>query len=132
MWCTSPAQRPLALTVAAAAQNPPAAASKPNPVVVIHVGVLIDGISSEPRQNQYIVVSNHRIESVGPEAPNLPNAEVIDLSRATVLPGLIDSHTHMFLQGEDPALGGYDTQLLKFSQSYRAARATVSARRALE
>jgi len=49
-----------------------------------------------------------------------------------VLPGLIDSHTHIFLQGEDPAQGGYDVQLLKYPLAYRAARAAVSARRALE
>ena len=53
-------------------------------------------------------------------------ANVIDLSNATVLPGMIESHTHLFLQGEDPAKGGYDIQLLKFYPSYRAARATVS------
>src|SRR5438105_10483745 len=94
----------LMLALAAAAQNP-ASPSKPNPgIVVIHAGTLIDGVSSEPRQNQYIVVRNNRIESVGAETPNFPGAEAIDLSRATVLPGLIDSHTHMFLQGEDPAL----------------------------
>ena len=50
----------------------------------------------------------------------------------TVMPGLIDSHTHIFLQGEDPAEGGYDAQLLKYRLAYRAARATVSAKRALE
>ena len=49
-----------------------------------------------------------------------------------MLPGLIDSHTHIFLQGEDPAEGGYDANLLKYPASLRAARATVSARRALE
>src|SRR5207244_9402320 len=59
-------------------------------------------------------------------------AKVIDLSKATVLPGMIDAHTHIFLQGEDPAVGGYDVQLLKYPLSYRAARAAVSARRALE
>src|SRR5206468_5494916 len=59
-------------------------------------------------------------------------AAVIDLSRATLLPGLIDSHTHIFLQGEDPAEGGYDVQLLKYPIAFRAARAAVSARRALE
>jgi imidazolonepropionase-like amidohydrolase len=45
---------------------------------------------------------------------------------------LIDAHTHLFLQGEDPAEGGYDVQLLNYPSAYRAARATVSARRALE
>jgi imidazolonepropionase-like amidohydrolase len=49
-----------------------------------------------------------------------------------VLPGLIDAHTHIFLQGEEPAQGGYDIQLLKYPLAYRAARATVSARRALD
>ena len=49
-----------------------------------------------------------------------------------MLPGLIDCHTHIFLQGEVPAAGGYDVQLLKFPASYRVARAMVAARRALE
>jgi imidazolonepropionase-like amidohydrolase len=49
-----------------------------------------------------------------------------------VLPGLIDAHTHIFLQGEDPAEGGYDIQLLKYPLAFRAARATVSVQRALE
>jgi imidazolonepropionase-like amidohydrolase len=44
---------------------------------------------------------------------------------------LIDAHTHIFLQGEDPAEGGYDVQLLKYSLAFRAARAVVSVRRAL-
>jgi imidazolonepropionase-like amidohydrolase len=49
-----------------------------------------------------------------------------------VLPGLIDTHTHIFLQGEDPEVESYDSQLLKHPYSYRAARATVAVRRALE
>ena len=84
--------------------------------------------------NQVIVIRGDKIDSVGDAATAaIPaGAKVIDLSNATVLPGMIESHTHIFLQGEDPGLGGYDIQLLKFPIAYRAARATVSARRALE
>ena len=99
---------------------------------MIKAGALIDGRSSEVRRNQTIVIRGNRIESVGGDIATPAGARVIDLSGMTVLPGLIDSHTHIFLQGEDPAEGGYDVQLLKYPLAYRAARATVSARRALE
>jgi imidazolonepropionase-like amidohydrolase len=103
-------------------------------VTVIRAGTLIDGKSATPRRDQVIVVRGNRIESVGDAASTkIPEgATAIDLSRATVLPGLIDSHTHVFLQGDDPAEGGYDVQLLKHGLVFRAARATASARRALE
>ena len=103
-------------------------------VTAIRAGVLIDGTSAAARHDQVVVVRGNRIESVGDAATaKVPEgARVVDLSHATVLPGLIDSHTHIFLQGEDPAEGGYDAQLLKHPAAYRAARATVSARRALE
>jgi imidazolonepropionase-like amidohydrolase len=100
--------------------------------VVIKAGTLIDGRSGEPKRNQVIVIRGDRIASVGDASAIPANARVIDLSNMTVLPGLIDTHTHIFLQGEDEAEGGYDAQLLKFPLAYRAARATVSARRALE
>src|SRR3954464_7853253 len=102
------------------------------PLTVIKAGTLIDGRSNEVKHNQVIVIRGNRIESVGANANIDPAAKVIDLSNMTVLPGLIDTHTHIFLQGEDPAAGGYDVQLLKYGIAYRAARATVSARRALE
>jgi imidazolonepropionase-like amidohydrolase len=108
-----------------------AALASAQPLTVIKAGSLIDGRSDAPRANQIIVIRGNRIESVG--SGTIPaGANVIDLSGMTVMPGLIDSHTHIFLQGEDPAEGGYDVQLLKFGLAYRAARATVSARRALE
>jgi imidazolonepropionase-like amidohydrolase len=110
------------------------AAGADDTVTVIKAGRLIDGRSDAPRTDQVIVISGRRIESVGPaasfQAPE--GARTIDLSQATVLPGLIDGHTHLFLQGQDPEEGGYDGQLLKHSLAYRAARATVAARRALE
>src|SRR5436305_6444499 len=104
-----------------------------NNVSVIKAGTLIDGRSDSVAHNKVIVVRGNRIESVSDASAAIPSgATVIDLSHATVLPGLVDSHTHIFLQGEDPAQGGYDVNILKYSLALRAARATVSARRALE
>ena len=104
------------------------------PLTVIRAGTLIDGVSNTARRDQVIVVRGDVIAEVSDAASaHIPtDAAIIDLSRATVLPGLIDAHTHIFLQGEDPAQGGYDIQLLKHSLAFRAARATVSVRRALE
>ena len=101
---------------------------------VIRAGTLIDGKSDTPRHDQVIFIRGNRIDSVSDAAKaQVPaGAKVIDLSHATVLPGLIDSHTHIFLQGEDPAQGGYDANILRYPLALRAARATVSARRALE
>lgn len=101
---------------------------------VIRAGTLIDGKSDSPRRDQNIIIRGNRIDSVGDAATAQipPGSTVVDLSKATVLPGLIDSHTHIFLQGEDPAHGGYDVNILKYPASLRAARATVSVRRALE
>ena len=80
------------------------------------------------RTNVAVVVIGNRIVAVRDrDAADLPaGAKHIDLGTATLLPGLIDTHTHIFLQGEVPADGGYDVQLLKQSLSFRAARAVVS------
>src|SRR6185312_2159530 len=125
----------LSLIVAATLISSVFSQTAPAPsVTVIRAGVLIDGKSDQPRRDQVIVVRGHRIESVSDAAAaKIPaGAATIDLSHATVLPGLIDSHTHIFLQGEDPAQGGYDANILSAPLAMRAARATVAARRALE
>src|SRR5207237_2649317 len=109
-------------------------ASVPHGTTVIRAGTLIDGNSDSPRRDQVIVIRGNRIEIVSDaSSAKIPEgANVVDLSGATVLPGLIDSHTHIFLQGEDPSQGGYDENILKYPLALRAARATVSVRRALE
>jgi imidazolonepropionase-like amidohydrolase len=119
-------------SIAAVAQTAVPAAAVP--VTVIKAGALIDGRSDAPRTNQVIVIRGNRIESISDAASaGIPaGTNVIELSRATVLPGLIDTHTHIFLQGEDPAEGGYDVQILRYGLAFRAARATVSVRRALD
>jgi len=114
-------------------ERPEGAGGEPA-VTVIRAGTLLDGRSDLPRRNQAIVVRGQRIEAVGDAASTRApaGATIIDLSASTVLPGLVDSHTHVFLQGEDPKEGGYDAQLLMAPLALRAVRAAVSARRALE
>lgn len=104
------------------------------PLTIVKAGTLIDGISNTPRHDQVITIrGNIIVDIANAGAATIPaDATVIDLSTSTVLPGLIDAHTHIFLQGEVASEGGYDIQLLKYPLSFRAARATVSARRALE
>jgi imidazolonepropionase-like amidohydrolase len=126
----------MCLTQLCLAQEPkvtPATPAAPH-TVVVRARTLIDGTSAQPRANQEILIQGDRITAVyvADTRPPPPGAEVVDLGNSTVLPGLIDCHTHIFLQGEVPAAGGYDVQLLKFPASYRAARAVVAARRALE
>ena len=122
----------VSLTVGAIAQ------SRPAPVeIIIRAGTLIDGKSYSPKRDQEIIIVGNRITSVADFHKQVmedypQGTKFIDLSNSTVLPGMIDAHTHLFLQGEDPAEGGYDVQLLKYPASYRAARAVVAAGRALE
>ncbi len=122
----------LAVAITAAAQQ--SDNRRPEAWTAIRAGSLIDGKSDKLRHDQMVIIHGNRIESVGDAASaKIPaGANLIDLSKATLLPGLIDSHTHIFLQGEDPAQGGYDANILNAPLALRAARATIAAKRALE
>jgi imidazolonepropionase-like amidohydrolase len=98
-------------------------------LVFVRCGALLDGKSDNARKNVVIAIRGEKITEVGAKEP--AGAEIVDLSRETCLPGLIDTHTHVLLQGDITA-ADYDEQLLKQSPEYRAILATVNARRALE
>ena len=114
----------LAVVSTAFAQTPPRRTA-------IRAGRLIDGKGGAPLANALIVIEGDRIVSVSAGGTPPPGAEVIDLSASTVLPGLIDTHTHILLQGDITA-ADYDEQLLKQSIPYRAVLAARNARLALE
>lgn len=99
--------------------------------VAIRAGKLIDGKSDTPIANALILVESGKIVSITPGGAPPAGIELIDLSRATVLPGLIDTHTHILLQG-DITSADYDEQLLKQSIPYRAILAARNTRIALD
>jgi imidazolonepropionase-like amidohydrolase len=123
----------LSLLLNASAIRAQSSAPVSTKLTVIRAGTLLDGTSDAARKNQLIFVRGNHIEKVSDASAQIPaGVTVIDLSNATVLPGLIDSHTHIFLWGEDPAKGGYDANILNAGIALRAARATFACRRALE
>jgi len=94
---------------------------------VIKAGRLIDGQSAEIRTNVIVVVQGNKITAIG-EKPDIPEGAVIlDLSDKTVLPGFIDAHTHIMVDGADD----YGDDLYKNSTPFRTIRAVANIRKAL-
>lgn len=95
--------------------------------IAVRAGRLFDG-TEKLAANQVILIQGDRIVKVGPaQQVQVPaDAEVIDLTHATVLPGLIDAHTHVFGNGPD-----FDTQILRDSYQYRTLTALANAQKDL-
>ncbi len=102
--------------------------ARTNERLAIRAGRLFDGKSDDLKKQQVILIEGTRIVQVGPANDvHIPaGTEVLDLTSATVLPGLIDGHTHVFTSGPD-----LDEQMLREPLQYRALEALVNAQRDL-
>jgi imidazolonepropionase-like amidohydrolase len=107
----------------------PGAAARADGVTAIRCGRLLNPVDGSITPNAVIILSGERIERAGANEKIPDGARVIDLSRYTVLPGLIDSHTHILLQPEDER--GAPPVITK-SQAFRTVQGVAAARKDLE
>src|SRR2546421_11065693 len=115
------------------AQAPRETPPPPRPLerVIVKAAHLIDGHADAPREGMAVLIEGDRIQKVAPAAElQIPGVRIIDLGNAWLLPGMIDAHTHLLLQG-DVTAADYDEQLLKESVACRALRASAAARTAV-
>ncbi len=117
--------RSVALAVALAAVAGTARSGEP--VSLLQCGRVFDGVSGSLVQNVGILVVGGTIAAVGPGLAVPEGATVVDLRGFTVVPGLIDAHTHIALHP-----GGYEEQILRETPELRAIHATLNARATLE
>ncbi|HYI42131.1 MAG TPA: amidohydrolase family protein [Sphingomicrobium sp.] len=111
----------LAAVVAASVQSPATAAD-----TYIRAGLFFDGRSA-PQRDVLITVRGGKIAAVQRQASAPEGAQVIDLGSRTVMPGLVDAHTHIALHE-----GDYDGQMLRETPEFRAIWAAVNAKKTLE
>ncbi|MBJ6763048.1 amidohydrolase family protein [Myxococcaceae bacterium JPH2] len=93
---------------------------------------VFDGVDAKPHAGWAVLVTGERIVAAGPpESLTVPaGAEVLSLPNTTLLPGLIEGHSHLFLHPYNEA--SWDDQVLKEPTALRVARATQHARAALQ
>jgi imidazolonepropionase-like amidohydrolase len=110
----------LIFTVTSSAQNPQQTRTAP---IILHAARLVDIEAGGIVQPGEVLVEDERIREVGGSVAHPPGAQVIDLGDATLMPGMIDAHVHLFLHP-----GAEDLQTVEESVPQRTIQATLAAR----
>ncbi|WP_419816702.1 amidohydrolase family protein [Glacieibacterium sp.] len=97
--------------------------------ILLRPAQVFDGVEAKPHPGWQVLVDNDRIAAVGPNLASPAGARIIDLPGATLMPGMIEGHGHLFLHpyNETP----WDDQVLHEALALRTARAVVQARATL-
>jgi len=98
-------------------------------ISVIKAGTLIDPDSGATLKNQIIIIRENKIDAIGPNLPIPAGVKIMDLSNMTVLPGLIDCHTHLADGAEE---NGDPLSYLKKTAAEIALESVPNARAMLE
>src|SRR5258708_30435731 len=116
-----------------AVTTPKTAAQYPQPgpsrVIAIKAGKLVDPEKGTAAANQIILVRDRKIEAVGASVQIPADAQIIDLSKSTIMPGMFDAHTHLCMtMKKDRDAGSYYITTLLDSTPYRAIEGVANAR----
>jgi imidazolonepropionase-like amidohydrolase len=106
----------------------PAAAQEAS-VTVLRPARVFDGVNPRPHEGWSVLVRGDRIEAAGPDVPVPPGAKVVELPGTTLMPGMIEGHSHLFLHPYNET--SWDDQVLKEPEALRTARAVNHARATL-
>jgi imidazolonepropionase-like amidohydrolase len=106
----------------------PAAAAEPG-ATLIHPARVFDGVDPRPHEGWSVLVVGDRIAAAGPSIAAPAGAKIVELPGTTLMPGLIEGHSHLFLHPYNET--SWDDQVLKEPLALRTARATVAARKTL-
>src|SRR6187551_608364 len=91
---------------------------------------VFDGVNPQPHPGWSVLVQDDKITAVGPNLSAPPGARVLDLPESTLIPGMIEGHSHLFLHPYNETL--WDDQVLHEPLALRTARAVVNAEKTLE
>jgi imidazolonepropionase-like amidohydrolase len=121
--------RRLLLLLALLLAPPATAQPHPDTLILLRPARVFDGVDPAPHEGWQVLVRGERIEAAGPNLAAPAGARIVDLPGATLMPGMIEGHSHLFLHPYNET--SWDDQVLREPLSLRTARAVAAARTTL-